>query len=193
MSGEIEVRVKGVGEVGEEGVIVMRAVPLSEGTGRWEAVFGMRGVLERSVEGKGRMEAAGGRSAGVCCNTMDRYGDMVYSRIRCCGVNVVLLQNGHELLLWELRQIQGKLNLNTTEAVTSEIKEIKVVESNMNIVPEHSEIRRQYPVNDIMNFSEDSSGEEAEVGRGKRFVRNGFGRMSTVSSKSVGSENFKVR
>ena len=49
---------------------------------------------------------------------------------------------------------------------------------------------------EAMQLSEESSGEEEDRGnvedRG-RFVRNGFGRISTVSSKSVGgAENFKV-
>ena len=49
---------------------------------------------------------------------------------------------------------------------------------------------------EAMHLSEESSGEEEDRGnvedRG-RFVRNGFGRISTVSSKSVGgAENFKV-
>ena len=45
---------------------------------------------------------------------------------------------------------------------------------------------------ETMHLSEESSGGEEED-RG-RFVRNGFGRISTVSSRSVGgAENFKVR
>ena len=192
----IEVRVKEVAKAGV-GEVVSRVVPLLEvleGVGRRAAVPGVRGASEPSVGSRGGMEAAGDPFVGVCSNRTTRCSEILARRkgfhVLC---NVGPLQNGHEHLLWELRQIQSKLNLNTTEAVTSEIEQIKEVESNMNIVPEHSEIRRQFPVNVVMNFSEDSSEEEVEVGPGKRFVRNGFGRMSTVSSRSVGGENFKVR
>ena len=68
----------------------------------------------------------------------------------------------------------------------------------MDILPQRSEVKRHYPVSiasdnfETMHLSEESSGEEEED-RG-RFVRNGFGRISTVSSRSVGgAENFKVR
>ena len=68
----------------------------------------------------------------------------------------------------------------------------------MDILPQRSEVKRHYPVSiasdnfETMHLSEESSGEE-EQDRG-RFVRNGFGRISTVSSRSVGgAENFKVR
>ena len=58
-------------------------------------------------------------------------------------------------------------------------------------------MKRHYPVSvasdhfETMQLSEESSGEEEDGGR---FVRNGFGRISTISSRSAGgAENFKVR
>ena len=67
----------------------------------------------------------------------------------------------------------------------------------MDVLPQRSEVKRHYPVSiasdhfETMHLSEELSGEEEDHGC---FVRNGFGRISTISSRSVGgAENFKVR
>ena len=173
----------------------------------------------------------------------------------------MLGSSGQELLLWELRLVQERLNLKNSGLISnkSEIREEESVTSidsspcrydqapevasevtlegesdesgeqlkgnenqsdicnsviyesdsdgisekkkgeTMDILPQRSEVKRHYPVSiasdnfETMHLSEESSGEEEEEDRG-RFVRNGFGRISTVSSRSVGgAENFKVR
>ena len=72
--------------------------------------------------------------------------------------------------------------------------------SEMDLFPERSHIQRQYPISshvttssicqDENELSDDSS---EYLDDQTEFVRNGFGRMSTMSTKSVGpgSENFK--
>ena len=71
--------------------------------------------------------------------------------------------------------------------------------SEMDLLTERTQVHRQYPISshvksemcqDENDFSDDSSEYLEEK---TEFVRNGFGRMSTISAKSVGpgSENFK--
>ena len=85
------------------------------------------------------------------------------------------------------------------ESEPSEISEesLGVTEAAMDVLPQRSEVRRHYPVSvvsnnfETMHLSEESSEDEVDH---DRFVRNGFGRISTVSSRSTGgAENFKVR
>ena len=87
-------------------------------------------------------------------------------------------------------QSDNKPNIQTENSKTKEAYK-------MNVVPARSQVQRQYPISqkvtslNTMQLSEDSSEEEEE--EGARFVRNGFGRMSTISTKSVGGpENFKA-
>ena len=85
------------------------------------------------------------------------------------------------------------------ESKPSEISEESpvVTEAAMDVLPQRSEVRRHYPVSvvsdnfETMHLSEESSDDEVDR---DRFVRNGFGRISTMSSRSTGgAENFKVR
>ena len=85
------------------------------------------------------------------------------------------------------------------ESKPSEISEESpvVTEAAMDVLPQRSEVRRHYPVSvvsnnfETMHLSEESSDDEVDR---DRFVRNGFGRISTLSSRSTGgAENFKVR
>lgn len=80
----------------------------------------------------------------------------------------------------------------------SEISEETPVvrEAAMDVLPQRSEVRRHYPVSvvsnnfETMHLSEESTDDEMDH---DRFVRNGFGRISTLSSRSTGgAENFKV-
>ena len=84
------------------------------------------------------------------------------------------------------------------ESEPSEISEESpvVTEAAMDVLPQRSEVRRHYPVSvvsdnfETMHLSEESSDDEMDH---DRFVRNGFGRISTMSSRSTGgAENFKV-
>ena len=157
----------------------------------------------------------------------------------------MLGSSGQELLLWELRLVQERLdlkkkndqlisagesgeklrleksenwkndqvnpliseeecddNLENCPAYKSEPSDISeespvVTEAAMDVLPQRSEVRRHYPVSvvsdnfETMHLSEESSEDEVDH---DRFVRNGFGRISTVSSRSTGgAENFKVR
>ena len=87
-------------------------------------------------------------------------------------------------LIDELKQIQEVLELKRKADETKE----------MDILPKSYQIIRQYPIlssKDVLNISEDVSDEEDHPRNGSEFVRNGFGRMSRASMRSVdaGQEN----
>ena len=116
----------------------------------------------------------------------------------------------------ELKQVQLLLDLkkHSDKKIADEVNVIikefdkNLIESDnqknqvseMDLFPERSQIQRQYPISshvttssicqDENEFSDDSS---EYLDDQTEFVRNGFGRMSTMSTKSVGpgSENFK--
>ena len=115
----------------------------------------------------------------------------------------------------ELKQVQLMLELkeHSNKKISKEVNviikefdehiiesDINSEKSDMDLFPERSQIQRQYPISshvttsvmcqDENDFSDDSS---EYLDDKTEFVRNGFGRMSTMSAKSVGpgSENFK--
>ena len=115
----------------------------------------------------------------------------------------------------ELKQVQLVLDLKkqSNNKISEEVKIItrefddNIIEldatpekDDMDLYPDRSQVQRQYPISSHVTTSvvcqddhdySDDSGEYLEDRT--EFVRNGFGRMSTMSTKSVGpgSENFK--
>ena len=104
----------------------------------------------------------------------------------------------HKLdLIDELKQVQTKLDLKSR----SDIEEPGPSEiMAMDLLPKSYKILRQYPilasrdtVSKVSDANEDNSDDcEDYLENKSEFVRNGFGRMSTVSGKSTGpgAENY---
>ena len=101
---------------------------------------------------------------------------------KCNLVNVVDDQKTE--LIDELKQVQSLLDLKTrADSVTTD----------MELFPKSYQILRQYPIlssRDKLNEFNDDDEEYLE--NKSAFVRNGFGRLSTVSGKSTGpgAENY---
>ena len=94
----------------------------------------------------------------------------------------------HLEYLDELKQVQSML-----KTCTEQSESIQCADSKMNIYPHRTLLARQYPISssgevfeDENDYSDDSSDYLEED---TKFVRNGFGRMSTISM-GPGNENF---
>ena len=96
-------------------------------------------------------------------------------------------------LIDELKQVQTKLDLKSK----ADFEESDQCEERMDLLPKSYKILRQYPIlssRDLVTDANEDISDDCEdyLENKSEFVRNGFGRTSTVSGKSTGpgAENY---